>query len=196
MTEDISLIGRGNWSVTNNRIFHYDEAQFHEMGTGIAYRPVNFDRLNLLAKYSYITNELPDNQSDFALPQQDIRNIYAIEGAFDICKYLQLVGKFAMRDMSEKVYPRTDWTDSQTYLYIGRVNFHITQKWDIAAEYRDLANRQIEDSKAGWLLEVDRDLGDYIQMGVGYNFTDYDDDLSNSDNYDAGGWFVRVNGKY
>lgn len=97
--------------------------------------------------------------------------------------------------MSEAVGPR-DWVDSDTYLYLGRVNFHITRKWDIAAEYRTLANKQIEDNKSGWLLEVDRDITDYIRFGVGYNFTDYDDDLRNDDNWDANGWFVRVSGKY
>jgi hypothetical protein len=100
-----------------------------------------------------------------------------------------------MRDMDEKVGPR-DWTASQTYLYIARLNFHVTNKWDIAGEYRTLANRQIEDSKSGWLIEIDREIIKYARLGVGYNFTDYDDDLANNDNYDSGGWFVRVNGKY
>lgn len=33
-------------------------------------------------------------------------------------------------------------------------------------------------------------------MGVGYNFTDYDDDLRNEDKWDAKGWFLKVSGKY
>lgn len=84
----------------------------------------------------------------------------------------------------------------RTVHHIGRLNFHITNKWDIAGEYRTLANRQIEDAKSGWLFEIDRELARYIRLGAGYNFTDYDDDLSNEDNWDAKGWFVRVNGKY
>jgi uncharacterized repeat protein (TIGR01451 family) len=195
LNEDISAIGRANWSVTDNRTEDLKDAEFHEMGIGLAYRPVEFDRLNLLAKYSYITNLMPESQNDFSQTTNDIRNIYAIEGAFDVCRYLQLVGKFAMRDMDEKVGPR-DWTASQTYLYIARLNFHVTNKWDIAGEYRTLANRQIEDSKSGWLIEIDREIIKYARLGVGYNFTDYDDDLANNDNYDSGGWFVRVNGKY
>jgi len=187
MNQDISLIGKANWSITDNRTEQQTEAQFHEMGLGLAYRPVEFDRLNLLAKYSYITNQQPESQNDFVQTSEDIRNIYAIEGAYDICKYLQLVGKFAMRDMSEKVGPR-DWTDSQTYLYIGRLNFHITYQWDLAAEYRGLGNRQIEDLKTGWLFEIDREIIKFIRLGVGYNFTDYSDDLSQPDDYDASGW--------
>jgi len=194
-TEDISLSGRSNWSITDNRTQHTTEAQFHELGLGIAYRPINFDRLNLLAKYSYITNHSPESQNNFNQTQESIKNIYAVESAYNICRHLQLIGKFAMRDMSEKVGPR-NWTDSQTYLYIGRLNFHITHKWDIAGEYRTLANRQIKDNKSGYLVEIDREIIKYLRFGIGYNFTDYDDDLSNDDNYKAEGWFIRINGKY
>jgi hypothetical protein len=50
--------------------------------------------------------------------------------------------------------------------------------------------------KKGWLFEIDREIVKFVRLGVGYNFTDYNDDLSQPDNYDASGWFIRVNGKY
>ena len=195
LTEGLSVSGRGNWGWTENRSRDTDEAKFYELGTGFSYRPVFWDRLNLLGKYSYLTDLPPDSQWDFPEDIESKRNVYSLEGIFDLFKWVQLVGKVAYRDMKEKVGYR-DWTESDTYLYLGRLNFHITEQWDIAAEYRTLRNKQIEDNKSGWLLEVDRELGRYVRLGVGYNFTDYDDDLRNADNYEAKGFFVRVNGKY
>lgn len=67
---------------------------------------------------------------------------------------------------------------------------------DLGVEYRCMDNRDSEDNKTGWLVELDKELFKYAMLGVGYNFTKYDDDLSNDDDYDAKGWFVRILGKY
>ncbi len=195
LTEGLSVTGRGNWGWTEDRSTKRNEAEFYEVGSGFSLRPIDWDRLNILGKYSYLTNLPPDSQIDFVERTESRRHVYAIEGVFDVLKWLQLVGKVAYRDMKEKVGYRS-WTHSDTYLYLGRVNFHLTRAWDLAAEYRTLRNKQIEDQKNGWLLEVDREIGRYIRLGVGYNFTDYDDDLRNEDKWDSKGWFVRVNGKY
>jgi hypothetical protein len=205
MTRDLSLSGRGNWGWSRNLLTEKDLAEFYELGAGFSLRPVAWDWLNLLGKYSYLMNLPPESQLDFTDTTESRRHVYALEGIFDLCRYLQLVGKFAYRDMEEKVGAR-DWTQSGTYLCVARTNFHIMNNsegkpfmfrgWDLGIEYRVLANNQIEDSKKGFLVELDKDIGNYLRMGVGYNFTDYDDDLRNEDKWDAKGWFVRVNGKY
>jgi hypothetical protein len=208
-TDWLTLTGRGNWGWTDNITNNIDEAQFYELGAGFSIRPVSWDKLNVLGKYSYITDLPPDSKWDFPEDIESIKNVYSIEGIYDLCRLIQLVGKFSYRNMDEKVGNR-DWTHSDTYLYIGRVNFHISKKgtvpegtvpfllsgWDFAIEYRTLANKEIEDSKAGFLVELDKDLTQYIRAGLGYNFTDYSDDLTTSDKYDAKGWFVKLAGKY
>ena len=160
----------------------------------MAYRPVEFDRLNLLAKYSYLTDLPADVQTDFIEKTDSRQHVVGVEGVFDICKYLQVVGKFAYRNNNEKVGSR-DWTKSNKMLYIGRMNFHVTNKWDIAGEYRYLTCPHADDHKSGWLLEVDRELTKYMRAGIGYNFTDFNDDIT-SDDYDASGFFARITGKY
>ncbi len=205
LTRGLTVSGRGNYGWTENRTNNTDEAEFYELGTGFSFRPATWDRLNILGKYSYLTNLPPDSQYDFPETMDSRKNVYALEGIFDLCRYIQLVGKVAYRDMKEKVGLR-DWTHSDTYLYLGRTNFHIVnctpdkpfllRGWDLGIEYRILRNTQIEDSKEGFLVELDKDLGNYLRFGVGYNFTDYSDDLRKDDNWDAKGLFVRVNGKY
>ena len=193
--KDIGIAGRANWSRTKNPKTKNTMGRFHELGAGLAYRPVEFDRLNVLAKYSYLTDLPPGIQNSFRETTDSRSHIVGIEGSFDISRYLELVGKTAMRIKKEQVGVR-DWTRSELYLYIGRLNYHLTSKWGIGVEYRILTNPQIEDRKDGFLIEVERELFQNIQVGVGYNFTDYEDDLSAVDDYNAEGWFMRLTGKY
>ncbi len=205
LTSGLTISGRGNWGWSENRSLKTDLAEFYEVGTGFSLRPKYWDKLNILGKYCYLSNLPPASQWDFTETSESRRQIYALEGIYDLFRYLQLVAKAAYRRLKEKVGYR-DWTDSDTYLYIARGNFRIsnsdTEKpfmlrgWTVGLEYRILHNNQIEDSKKGWLIEMYKDIGNYLRFGIGYNFTDYDDDLRNADNWDSKGWFVRVNGKY
>lgn len=153
ITKDISLIGKANYSITDDRVEKETAADYKEFGIGCASRPIKFDRLNLLARYTYLEDKYPDSQSDFPLETEDRSHVYAGEGAFDICRYLQIVGKIAYKINKEKVEPR-DFINSDTHLYIGRLNFHITNKWDIGGEYRILSNTQTEDRREGWFVRA------------------------------------------
>lgn len=66
---------------------------------------------------------------------------------------------------------------------------------DALVEGRLLDVKQAGDARSGMLLGVYRHLGDNIKMGVGYNFTDFSDDLTDLD-YDSQGMFVNVIGKF
>jgi len=84
-----------------------------------------------------------------------------------------------------------------TFLWAHRFNFHVTGKWDLAVEHRMLWQTEAADSfRQGPLVEIDREFYDYVRLGVGYNFTDFDDDLRTSAGYDTHGPFVRLTGKF
>ena len=186
---------RLNYSITDNEAMEDPEAEFTESGIGYSLRPVSWDSLNFITKYSYITNRNPLNNNDLSMAVEDVRHVISLEGIYDLNEYFQLAGKTAYRMLKEKAYPR-DWVSSDTTLNILRLNYHFIKKWEAGLEYRILANKQIEDSKKGWLLEIDREIGEYFRLGVGYNFTDYSDDLRYDDDYSAECWFFRVVGKY
>jgi hypothetical protein len=44
-------------------------------------------------------------------------------------------------------------------------------------------------------VSLERHLGDNVKLGLGYNFTSFNDDLTALD-YEAEGWFVNVLGKF
>jgi hypothetical protein len=82
-------------------------------------------------------------------------------------------------------------------LWINRLNFHVTRKWDISGEFRvEDEFGDVRNLKSGILMEVSRDIKEMIRVGAGYNFTDFDDDLRTSDNYQTNGFFLRLTGKY
>ena len=78
---------------------------------------------------------------------------------------------------------------------IHRLNYNIDNDWQVGAEYRRLAQQQAKDSKQGVLIEAARKIGEFIQVGAGYNFTDFNDELTHLD-YTAQGPFVRFTAKF
>jgi len=79
------------------------------------------------------------------------------------------------------------------------LNYHLTRKWDLGLEYRILAQQGAgENYRHGVLAELDRELFDYTRIGVGYNFTDFDDDLRRKNSFQSYGRgpFVRLTGKF
>jgi hypothetical protein len=50
------------------------------------------------------------------------------------------------------------------------------------------------DRRSGFLTGIYRRLGDHIKVGIGYNFTDFSDDLTNL-SYTSHGLFINAIGK-
>jgi hypothetical protein len=47
--------------------------------------------------------------------------------------------------------------------------------------------------KTGALAAVSRYVGDHLKVGIGYNFTDFSDDLTDLD-FDHSGFFLNITG--
>ncbi|MBD3246340.1 MAG: DUF11 domain-containing protein [Candidatus Omnitrophica bacterium] len=193
--QDWTVFTRMEYSRTHNRSTEKTEAEFKELVLGAAFRPVEFDKLNLLAKLSYIEDMGPASQEDTASITEEKAFVAAIEGAYDVNKYLQIVQKVAYKWGEERVGTRAG-VDSATFLWVNRFNYHVTSKWDIGVEYRMLDQDLADDRRTGFLVEISRHINDNFQVGVGYNFTDFDDDLSRDDDYQVKGFFIRFTGKY
>lgn len=60
--------------------------------------------------------------------------------------------------------------------------------WDIYVEGRRLAVDS-EDNRDGFLMGVNKHIGKHLKVGVGYNFTDFSDDLARVNDYTYEGVF-------
>ena len=88
-----------------------------------------------------------------------------------------------------------EWFENDAALAVVRGRYHVVHGWDGIAEYRRLWSDGTEGAKSGFLLGVDRHIREHMKLGVGYNFTDFTDDLTDLD-YEGHGWFINVTGKY
>jgi len=189
-----SVFSKLEFSKTRNLTTDATDAQYKEMMLGGAYRPLMNDRLNLIARYTYKEEKSPESQTDMAQIEYEDAHVFAMDAIYDLTEQWQLTEKFAYRIMDEKV-KGFDFNKTHTWLMIHRLNYRINRDWMIGTEYRMLTQEESSDAKTGVLLEVTRRIGDYAQLGVGYDFTSFADDLTDL-SYKSQGPFMRMTGKF
>ena len=174
---------------------------------GYGYRPIDNDRLNTLFKYTYFYNvPFGDLSSTDPLTGQVVgssnpvdfiqkSHILSFDAIYDLTQRWSIGGKYAYR-LGQLAQDRTDpdFFDSRASLYVLRADWHFTHRWDAMVEGRLLDLPDAQDRKSGFLLGMYRHLGNNVKVGVGYNFTDFSDDLTDLD-YDSQGVFFNFVGK-
>ena len=199
--DHLRWLARLNASVTENDSSGLDDGQFVEADFGFAYRPVGNDRLNLLGTYTFLY-DLPASLSTGSLVGQndsgadEKMHVLSLEGLYSLNKEWELGGKIASR-MSETRALRGSgpWFDSGATLATIRARYHMVHNWDALAQYQVLMSEAGDDERHGALLALYRHVGKNFKVGIGYNFTDFSDDLTDT-GYDANGFFIDLTGKY
>jgi hypothetical protein len=194
LNPDYTLLGKYRYSLTRDNDLDKTEAEFEERSIGLAYRPVAHDRLNALAKYTYLTDRRPLSLGDIESSLASV-NVTSLEWSLDINKYIEWIEKGAYKIKTEETGDRPEIT-THTYLVINRLNFNFSKLIALGAEYRVLAQQEADDSRRGWLAELMSARYDHIRLGVGYNFTDFTDNEFSDNDYSVEGWFLRLQGKY
>jgi hypothetical protein len=194
LTPSLRLQGKLNYSETNDQLGKTLDAKFAEVGFGFAYRPVNHDRHNILGRVTYLYDLQPLSQNE--IPTPDEKSLIAsLENSYQVNQRWEIGGKLAHKQ-SEIRSDRDAgiWEKNDASLVAIRARYHVTHNWDAMAQYHWLNSKESEDTEQGALMSVDRHIGKNMKVGIGYNFTDFDDDLSDTSG-DAKGWFVNLVGK-
>ncbi len=203
------IVGKLNYADSESSQGEFFDGKYTEAVLGYGYRPVNSDRLNLLFKYTYFYN-LPtaEQVTAFNAPtagqvsgtssSADIvqkSHIAAVDVMYDVTRRWTIGGKYAYR-LGQVSFDRVDpeFFDSRAHLYIGRVDWQFKRRWDALMELRMLDLPDAQDRRSGALFALYWHMGDHLKLGVGYNFTDFSDDLTDLD-YDSQGVFINVIGK-
>jgi hypothetical protein len=194
LNPDFTLLGKFNWSETDNQTTDTIEASLTEASIGLAYRPVTWDRFNMLAKATEVRNMSPISSTN-NLPSLTQQDVFSLEGAYDITARFQLVEKIAFK-VQEETVSDLPTVYSRTGLWINRLNYHVTRKWDFGVEYRIMKEYLANDQNQGFLIEVDREIVDHVRIGAGVNFTDFTDNEFSKNNYSSRRYFIRIQGKY
>ena len=148
---------------------------------GYAYRPVRHDRFNALVKYTYFynvptTDQVSQNGSSTEFIQKS--HIALVDLTYDLTSNWSLGGKYAYR-LGQVSLDRDnpDFFDNDA---------HLTSCAPTTASSRTGRPRsrgacsscRISTTPQRRALGVYRYFGDNLKVGVGYNFTDFSDDLT------------------
>ena len=87
-----------------------------------------------------------------------------------LCKF-ELSTKFAWKLATERA-PLLDLS-TQTFFYLIRPAYSITEDLDIAFEYRLLTQKTVQDLLDGYNAEVGYVMAKNLRLSVGYNFKGY-----------------------
>lgn len=200
-TDALRLFAKANVSLSNETGGNAAlDADYYELVLAGAYRPTDDDRLNLLAKYTYLY-DLPSpaqvNGLGLNLDYAQRSHIAAVDGTYQFTPRFAAGAKVAYRVGSLR--PSRDasapWFSSEAVFWAIRADYRVIAQWDVLAEVRQLSVTEAKDSRLGALVGIYRHLGNHLKIGVGYNFTDFSDDLSDL-SYDEKGVFVNIIGKF
>ena len=199
LDQDWRLFGKLNWSQTEGAVSSTLNAAFHEIAVGAAWRPVRDDRWNTLFKFTLFDDQpsaaqlsAVGNTIDYA--QQS--RVLDIDSMYQATHWLAVGFKYAIRNGDLKPTETVgNWFPSEAQLWIARADVLIVRQWDGMLELRRLAIHETGDQRSGALIGAYRHMGDHVKIGVGYNFTNYSDNLTDL-NYRRQGFFINTVGKF
>ncbi|MDD5295597.1 MAG: OmpA family protein [Rhodocyclaceae bacterium] len=189
------LLGKLNFSRSSNSQGAFYDGDYTEFVAGVAYRPVDNDRWNTLFKYTYFYN-LPspgqvDSTTGSVLDYTQKSQVLDVDTVYDLKPWLSVGGKYGFRwgDLRDAKVGG-NWFSSRAELMVLRADLHFVKEWDALLEARRLHAQEASDTRSGFLVAVYRHLGEHAKLGVGYNFTDFSDNLTDL-SYRSRGWFVN-----
>ncbi len=188
-----------NASISESSKGAFYDGRFVEFVSGAAYRPVMNDRWNALLKYTYFY-DLPSpgqvSASGVLADYSQRSHVVSADVMHDVIPSLTLGAKLGVR-MGELRDNRVDgpWFSSLATLIVLRADWHVVREWDAVVEARRLAAREAADARSGLLVAVYRRVAEHLKAGVGYNFTNFSDNLTDL-SYRSRGWFINAVGTF
>ena len=191
------LVGKFNLSESESSQGAFYDGGYTEAVIGYGYRPVRNDRLNAMLKYTYFYNVPTTGQvSGQNVASQFLQksHIAALDVTWEVTSRFTMGGKYAHRlgEVSlDRVNP--EFFENNADLYVLRGDYRFRENWEFLLEGRLLDMPDLAERKSGALLTVSRYLGDHVKLGLGYNFTDFSDNLTDL-SFDHQGLFLNVVG--
>jgi lipopolysaccharide assembly outer membrane protein LptD (OstA) len=197
LTPDWRLVGKLNYAQSDSSQGQFYDGGYTEAVLGFGFRPVLNDRLTALAKYTYFYNVPTTDQvapQNVAAQFLQKSHIASLDLTYDMTQHWSVGAKYAYRlgSMSlERVDPQ--FLDNTAQLVIVRTDFRVGQYWEGMMEARMLDLTDLDEQRAGALVGIYRYIGDHVKAGVGYNFTDFSEDLTDL-SFTYQGVFLNVSG--
>ncbi|MGI9249119.1 MAG: hypothetical protein ACR2QI_08890, partial [Woeseiaceae bacterium] len=190
---DLAVLGKYRFSKSESSEQLGRDIDFTEASIGLAYRPVEHDRLNLLTRFTRLTNTPTEFQLANTMTGLT-SDIFAVDWSYQLSQRIEWVGKQAMRWSENEEDPLN--LRSKTSLSIQRINWSMPKDLRFGTEYR-LMNQDIaDDRRNGFVTELMWEGLDPVVLGLGYNFSDVSDNEYVDYDFSTKGPFLRLQGKF
>ena len=193
----LRLLGKFNRSESESSEGQFYDGRYTEAVIGTALRPVGHDRFNALLKFTYFYN-VPTTEQ-VALHDRSVEFIQkskvgSIDLGYDIGSRWSIGAKLAHR-VGEVSLDRVNrqFFDNGARLLVLRADWEFRDGWEAMIEVRTLRMTDLGEQRDGGLVVVSRSLGSHLKVGLGYNFTDFSDDLTDL-SFDHKGTFLSLTG--
>ena len=193
MSDSLSVLGKYRFSKSESEAEIERNIDFTEASIGLAYRPVTHDRLNLLTRYTRLSN----TPTVFQLANISggvSSDIFAVDWSYQLSKRIEWVGKQAMRWSEDDNDPLN--LRSLTSLSIQRLNWRLPKDFLLGTEFRRMTQDLANDERNGFVTEIMWEGFDPLRIGVGYNFSEVSDNEYVEYDFTSKGFFMRLQGKF
>jgi flagellar motor protein MotB len=197
LTPSWRLIGKLDYSISDSSLGDFYAGGYTEAVVGYAYRPVRNDRLNALVKYTYFYNVPTTDQlglQNTATEFLQKSHIAALDLTYDLTANWSVGGKYAYRlgaASLDRVQP--SFFDNTAQLTVLRLDWRFLKQWDSLVEVRTLGLPDLNQRRRGALAAIYHHISKNLKAGVGYNFTNFSDELTDL-KYNHKGVFVNLIG--
>lgn len=207
--DTIAIVANGRYKIDDNQRLLFNlsaidtdantsllDGRLTDFSIGYALRPVQNERLNILARYRYL-NDFYGQEIDGIAGSGSVQesHVFSLEGSYDLNQYWTLGAKVGGRMTESAVNASTALSSNDAYLAVVNARFHVVHNWDLLVEARYFDAVDAGTSEASALIAGYRHVGNNAKIGVGYNFGSFSDDLTDLTQDDKG-LFINVIAKF
>lgn len=174
--KEYTLAGKVNYSFTDDSF----KTSYLESSMGLAYRPIDNDRLNYLSRYTVILDKNSKTNKDFSAHIGELETIYSFTKSLDI-------------SMKNGYRKEENSYLNELYMLGVKANYSVLNSWEVFGQYQWLVDRANEDVLSGAIFGVYKNIDRNMKLGGGYNFSGFKDSLGEQD-YKTSGWFLNIIG--
>ena len=167
-----------------------------DASVGYALRPVDNERLNVVASYRYLYDMFGQEIDGVAGsgPVQE-SHVADLQLSYDLSRQWTLGAKIGGRWTDSAEDSSLALTSNDAWLGIVNARYNVVHNWDVLVEARVFDAVDAGATETGALAAVYRHFGDNAKVGVGYNFSSFSDDLTDLTQDDQG-LFINVIAKF
>ena len=178
------------WTETNGVSFN--NGRYADVSLGYAHRPINNERLNTLARYRYFYDSVGQEVDGIASsgPVQE-SHVVSLEANYDLSQTWTLTGKLGGRFTESAPAVGGVMTSNDAWLAVANARYHLVHNWDVLLELRHLELTDAGSANSSILGAAYRHVGENAMVGLGYNFGQFSDDLTDL-TFDDEGVFVNL----